>query len=62
MAEHVGFALSDVVISTNDSFRQVAIERGRRDPADVFVDEMGPTRRSFDLGREILRCGKQDST
>ena len=35
-------ALSDVVISTNDSFRQVAVERGRRDPADVFVVRNGP--------------------
>ena len=41
-AERIGFALSDVVVSTNDSFRQVAIERGRREPADVFVVRNGP--------------------
>jgi glycosyltransferase involved in cell wall biosynthesis len=41
-AERVGFALSDVVVSTNDSFKRVAIDRGGRDPADVFVVRNGP--------------------
>jgi glycosyltransferase involved in cell wall biosynthesis len=40
--ERVGFALADVVIATNDSFREIAIERGRKRPEDVFVVRNGP--------------------
>ncbi len=46
IAEQVGFRLADVVLSVNDSYRRVAIERGHRDPADVAVVRTGP-----DLGR-----------
>ncbi len=41
-AEQVAFRCADVVLSVNDSYRRVAIERGRRDPADVFVVRTGP--------------------
>lgn len=41
-AEQVAFRSADVVLSVNDSYRQVAIERGRRDPADVAVVRTGP--------------------
>lgn len=41
-AEQLAFRLADVVTSVNDSYRRVAIERGRRDPADVFVVRTGP--------------------
>jgi len=60
-AERVGFALSDVVISTNESFRRVAIERGRRDPADVFVVRNGPDPSIFRPGSgdpELRRAGQ----
>lgn len=60
LAEQVAFRLADVVLSVNDSYRRVAIERGRRDPADVAVVRTGP-----DLGRfvptapdESLKRGK----
>lgn len=46
-AERVAFALADVVISTNASYRQIAIERGRKDPADVFVVRNGPDLERF---------------
>jgi glycosyltransferase involved in cell wall biosynthesis len=41
-AERAGFALADVVISTNESFRSIAIERGKKHPSDVFVVRNGP--------------------
>lgn len=41
-AEQLAFRAADVVLSVNDSYRRVAIERGRRDPADVFVVRTGP--------------------
>jgi glycosyltransferase involved in cell wall biosynthesis len=58
--EQVAFRCADVVLSVNDSYRRVAIERGHRDPADVFVVRTGP-----DLSRflpaepdESLKRGK----
>ena len=41
-AERVGMALSDVVIATNETFRHLAVARGRRNPEDVFVVRNGP--------------------
>ncbi len=42
IAEQVAFRSADIVLSVNDSYRRVAIERGRRDPADVAVVRTGP--------------------
>ncbi len=41
-AEQVAFRSADVVLSVNDSYRRVAIERGQRDPDDVAVVRTGP--------------------
>jgi glycosyltransferase involved in cell wall biosynthesis len=40
--ERMSFALADVVVSTNDSYRRIAIQRGGKDAADVFVVRNGP--------------------
>ena len=40
--ERLGMALSDVVIGTNETFRAIAIARGRKRPEDVFVVRNGP--------------------
>lgn len=40
--ERLAFALADVVISTNDSYRKVALTRGRKRPEDVFVVRNAP--------------------
>jgi glycosyltransferase involved in cell wall biosynthesis len=40
--ERMSFATADLVISTNESYRQIAIDRGRKDPKDVFVVRSGP--------------------
>jgi glycosyltransferase involved in cell wall biosynthesis/CelD/BcsL family acetyltransferase involved in cellulose biosynthesis len=42
VAERRSFHLADVVISTNESYRRIAIERGGRAPADVFVVRNAP--------------------
>ena len=47
IAEQVAFRSADVVLSVNDSYRRVAIERGRRDPADVAVVRTGPDLKRF---------------
>ena len=46
-AERATFATADVVISTNDSYRRVAIERGGQDPDDVFVVRSAPDMARF---------------
>ena len=40
--ERCTFGVADVVISTNESYRQVALERGRKKPEQVFVVRNGP--------------------
>jgi glycosyltransferase involved in cell wall biosynthesis len=40
--ERASFGAADVVISTNESFRRIAIERGGKRPQDVFVVRNGP--------------------
>lgn len=41
-AEQIAFRAADVVLSVNDSYRRIAIERGHRDPEDVVVVRTGP--------------------
>jgi glycosyltransferase involved in cell wall biosynthesis len=41
--ERLTFAIADVSIATNESYRQVAIERGKMHPAKVFVVRSGPS-------------------
>lgn len=36
------FRTSDVVMSTNETYRQIALDRGKLDPDDVFVVRNGP--------------------
>jgi glycosyltransferase involved in cell wall biosynthesis len=45
--EKLTFLCSDVVMSTNNSYKQVAITRGRRKPSDVFVVRNGPDLETF---------------
>jgi glycosyltransferase involved in cell wall biosynthesis len=40
--ERLSFSAASVVISTNESFRRIAIERGGKRPEDVFVVRNGP--------------------
>jgi glycosyltransferase involved in cell wall biosynthesis len=45
--ERVAFRLADVTIATNESYRRIAIERGRMAPEDVFVVRNGPNLARF---------------
>jgi glycosyltransferase involved in cell wall biosynthesis len=47
LAERTGFSLADVVLATNESFREVAIGRGHKAPQDVFVVRNGPDTKVF---------------
>ena len=40
--ERLSFRTADMVISTNDSYRRIAVDRGGKDPRDVFVVRSGP--------------------
>jgi glycosyltransferase involved in cell wall biosynthesis len=61
VAEQVAFRLADVVLSVNDSYRQVALTRGRRRPEDVHVVRTGPdlTRFTPTEPDPALKRGKQ---
>jgi glycosyltransferase involved in cell wall biosynthesis len=47
LAERLAYALADVVISPNESYRQVAIRRGSMHPEDVFVVRSAPDLKRF---------------
>jgi glycosyltransferase involved in cell wall biosynthesis len=49
--EGLTFRLADLVIATNDSYRQVALSRGRRRPEDVVVVRSGPSADRFPPAR-----------
>ncbi len=42
LLERLTFLFADIVISTNESYRKIAIERGRKNPDRVFVVRSGP--------------------
>ena len=42
VAERATFALADISIATNESYREIAISRGRLKPDNVFVVRSGP--------------------
>ena len=42
LVERLTFALADTVISTNESYRKIALTRGHKKPEDVFVVRSGP--------------------
>ena len=45
--ERMTFRTADVVLSTNESYRSVAMERGKVDPANIFIVRSGPDSRRF---------------
>lgn len=47
-AERSTYALADVVIAPNGSYRRLALTRGRKRPDDVIVVRSGPLRDEFD--------------
>jgi glycosyltransferase involved in cell wall biosynthesis len=62
LLERAQFLTADVVISTNDSYRQVAITRGRVPPERIFVVRSGPSRERFATLRPVdaaLRRGRR---
>lgn len=48
--ERLTFATASVSIATNESFKRIAVTRGRMDPADVFVVRSAPRLDSFRPG------------
>lgn len=50
--ERMQFRTADLVVSTNESYRQVAISRGGKRPEQVRVVRSGPSRKRFGTIRE----------
>jgi glycosyltransferase involved in cell wall biosynthesis len=61
VVEAIAYSVADVVIATNDSYRDVALRRGRKQPEDVFVVRNAPDSTRFRRGApdDALRRGKQ---
>ena len=62
LLERAQFRTADLVISTNESYRQVAITRGGKPPGRVFVVRSGPSRERFATVRpvdESLKRGRR---
>ena len=61
VAERLTFALADVVIATNESYREIALTRGGKSSEDVFVVRNGPDLDRFSPGPPTLdlKRGKQ---
>jgi glycosyltransferase involved in cell wall biosynthesis len=61
LAERLAFRLADVVISTNESYRRAALDRGGVAPGDVFVVRSAPelTRFRATEPKPELRRGKR---
>jgi len=59
--ERWSFRTADVSIATNESFKRIAIERGRMDPERVFVVRSGPdpARLRILLPNEALKNGRK---
>jgi predicted ATP-grasp superfamily ATP-dependent carboligase/glycosyltransferase involved in cell wall biosynthesis len=45
--ERLSFRLADIVVSTNESYRRIAVQRGRKRAEDVFVVRSGPSLERF---------------
>ncbi len=58
--EGLTYRFSDVVMATNESYKSLAISRGKRDPEDVFVVRNGPDLDTFKLvpAKSNLKYGK----
>lgn len=49
LTERLTYRAADVVVATNESYRAVALERGRKDPRDVFVVRSAPAVERFHM-------------
>jgi glycosyltransferase involved in cell wall biosynthesis len=58
--EKLTYRFSDVVMATNESYKALAVNRGNRDPQDVFVVRNGPDLSKFKLvtAQPALKRGK----
>ena len=60
--ERMTFATASVSIATNESFRRIAIKRGRMKPGDVFVVRSAPRVEKFELRPPIPALKKGAKT
>ncbi|MEM9037016.1 MAG: glycosyltransferase family 4 protein [Actinomycetota bacterium] len=61
LAERITFAVSNGVISTNESYRRVALDRGKKAPEDVTVVRSAPDLARFEMAapEPALKRGKR---
>ena len=61
LLERLTYSLSDAVIATNESYKEIAVGRGKVDPRDVFIVRNGPDLASFRpvCPKPTLKYGKR---
>lgn len=61
LLERWTFKAADTVISTNESYRKIALQRGRKNPRDVYVVRSGPSleRMRTQPPDERWKCGRR---
>jgi len=55
LLQKISYKTSDIVISTNESYKKIAIVRGKKKPAKVFVVRNGPDTRVFNYVEPISK-------
>ncbi len=61
LCEQLTFRLADISIATNNSYQEIAVERGRMKPENVFVVRSGPDLERMQIMEPVpaLKHGKQ---
>ena len=61
LLERCTFRIADVAIAPNESYRRIAVERGRMDPARVFVVRSGPSLERMQIrpADQRLKCARR---
>jgi glycosyltransferase involved in cell wall biosynthesis len=61
LLERLTYSFSDAVIATNESYKEIAVDRGRVNPRDVFIVRNGPDLASFKpvCQKPTLKYGKR---
>ncbi len=61
LMERLTFRMADISIATNNSYRAIAIMRGKKDPKTVFVVRSGPSRSRIKVvpANEALKKGRR---
>jgi len=62
LVEWGNLKLADVTIATNESYKQIQMDRGGRKPETIFIVRNGPNRKRMEIGQPSERLRKMGKT